>query len=76
MYFLAWGMVMSIAALGVAGLIGVRHFVMALSVLPFVVSALWVAQPLAHRAAKARIRPVALGLAGCAATVLLLKQVI
>lgn len=74
--FFAWGMVMSITALSVAGLIGLRHIVMALSLLPFVLLALWLAHPLAGRAAKARIRPVALSLAGVAATVLLVKQMI
>lgn len=74
--FFAFGMVVSIIALAVAGLIGLRHLLLALSLLPVALLALRVAQPFAQRAAKARIRPYALGLAGCAATVLILKQVI
>ncbi|MDJ0826245.1 MAG: TSUP family transporter [Rhodobacter sp.] len=74
--FFAWGMLVSIAALALAGLIGVRHLALAGTLLPAVLLALWLAQPLARRVAKARIRPWALGLAGAAATVLVLKQVL
>ena len=45
------------------------------SVLPVLVAGLLVANPLAKRSAKARIRPVALTLATIAATVLLYKQI-
>ncbi len=72
--FFAWGMVVSILALLVAGLVGWRHVVLALTLVPVVVVALRVAQPLARRVEKARIRPWALGLAGLAATVLLVRQ--
>lgn len=74
--FFAWGMLVSIAALAVAGLIGLRHIVLAVSLAPVVLAALWLAHPLAKRVAKARIRPWALGLAGAAATVLLARQVL
>ncbi|MDF0602972.1 TSUP family transporter [Psychromarinibacter sp. C21-152] len=74
--FFAWGMVVSIAALAVAGLVGWRHVVLAASLVPAAVLALWLAQPLAARVARARIRPYALGLAGTAATVLLAKTLI
>ncbi|MDJ0629258.1 MAG: TSUP family transporter [Rhodobacter sp.] len=74
--FFAWGMLVSITALAVAGLIGWRHPVLAATLAPVVLLALWVAQPLARRVAKARLRPWALGLAGLAATVLLVRQVV
>ena len=74
--FFAFGMIVSIAALGVAGLIGLRHLLFAAILIPVVLVALAVAQPAAKRVAKAQIRPYALGLAGLAATVLLLKQVV
>ena len=74
--FFAYGMLVSILALAVAGLVGLRHLVFAASLLPAVALALWLAQPLAARVAKARIRPWALGLAGAAATVLLLRQAV
>ena len=72
--FFAMGMSVSIPALAFAGLIGIRHLVLASSLLPPVALALWVSHPLAHRVARAEIRPYALGLAGTAATVLLVKQ--
>lgn len=71
--FFAFGMVVSIAALLVAGLIGMRHLILAFSLVPFVILGLRIAQPLAGRVAKSSIRPYALGLAGCAATILLVK---
>lgn len=73
--FFAWGMVVSILALAVAGLVLWRHLVMAATLAPAALLALRLAQPLAARVARARIRPYALGLAGLAATVLLVKQV-
>ena len=74
--FFAWGMVVSILALLVAGLVGWQHLVLAVSLVPVVLVALRVAQPLARRVAKAWIRPWALGLAGLAATVLLVRQMV
>ncbi len=74
--FFAFGMIFSITALAVAGLIGWRHIAFAAVLAPFVLLGLALAQPLAKRVAKASIRPWALGLAGTAATVLLLKQVL
>lgn len=73
--FFAWGMAVSITALAVAGLIGWPHLLFALGLLPAVGLALAIAQPLARRVEKARIRPYALGLAGVAATVLLVSQI-
>ncbi len=74
--FFAWGMVVSIAALAVAGLIGMRHILLAAALAPVAFLGLLTAQPLARRVARASIRPWALGLAGTAATVLLVKQVL
>lgn len=73
--FFAFGMIVSLASLAVAGLIGWRHLMFAASILPVVLLALAVANPLAKRSAKAKIRPVALTLATLAATVLIYKQV-
>ncbi len=74
--FFAWGMVVSITALAVAGLIGLPHLILAATLAPVVLAALWCAQLLAARVAKARIRPYALGFAITAATILLLRQVL
>ncbi|MBD3679950.1 MAG: TSUP family transporter [Rhodobacteraceae bacterium] len=71
--FFSFGMVVSITALAVAGLIGVKHFVFAGAMLPIVGLALILAVPLSRRVARASIRPWALGLAGLAATVLILR---
>jgi hypothetical protein len=74
--FYAFGMIVSVAALTLAGLIGWRHLVLALSLAPVSILALLLAGPLARRVARGRIRPVALGLAFLAATVLLLRQLL
>lgn len=71
--FFCWGMVVSVAALGWAGLLTERAVIFALLVLPAVPLALWCARPLARRVAKAAIRPWALGLAGLAATTLVIR---
>ncbi len=73
--FFFFGMLVSILALLVAGLLGLRHVVFAASLVPAVLLALALAHRLAGRVARSRMRPYALGLAGMAATVLLLKQV-
>jgi len=74
--FFAFGMIVSISALLVAGLIGLQHLILAVSLVPFVFLGLRAAHPLAGRVAKSSIRPYALGLAGCAATILLVKYVL
>ena len=74
--FFAWGMVVSILSLVVAGLISTRHLVFAASLLPLVLLGLRAAHPLGQRFAKAQIRPYALVLAGIAATILLIKQLL
>lgn len=71
--FFLWGMIVSIAALWVAGLVGWRHVAMAVTLSPIVLIGLAVAQPLSRRVARAQMRPWALGLAGLAATSLMVK---
>lgn len=67
------GMMMSIGALALFGLIGWRHLVFAAAMLPFLLAGMGLAQMLAGQVAKRRIRPYALTLAGLAATALLLR---
>jgi len=74
--FFAFGMIVSLGALGAVGLITRQHLVFAASLLPVVIVALYAAQPLAKHVAKSQIRPYALALAGIAATILLIKQVL
>ncbi len=74
--FFAWGMVVSIASLAVAGLVRWPHVVLAVTLLPVSLVAIRASRPIARRVARASIRPYALTLAGLAATVLLLKQVL
>ena len=68
-----WGMVVSIPALWFAGLMEARHFALAALLVPPAALSLWLAQRLAGRVERARVRPWALGLAGTAATMLLLR---
>lgn len=72
--FFFFGMVVSILSLAFVGLVRAEHLIFAVVLAPVVIVGLWVAQPLARRVAKARIRPWALGLAGLAASFLLLRQ--
>ena len=74
--FFLWGMLVSILALAVAGLVGARHIAFALALAPAAMAGLLVAQPVSRRIAKNRIRPWALGLAGLAATLLLVVRVL
>ena len=74
--FFTFGLFVSLGALGAVGLITRQHLVFAASLLPVVIAALYVAQPLAKHVAKSRIRPYALALAGTAATILLIKQIL
>ncbi len=69
--FFLWGMLVSLLALTVAGLVGARHLFFALALLPAAALALVLAQRLAGRVAGAAIRPWALSLSGLAASVLL-----
>lgn len=70
----AFGMVVSVAALAWQGLVRAETLVFAASLLPGVALGLWLARPLAARVARRRIRPVALGLAATAATILLVRS--
>ncbi len=74
--FFAFGMTISITALAVAGLIGPRHCAFAASLALAVPAALLAARPLAARVARQTIRPYALGLAACAATILIARALI
>ena len=71
--FFFFGMVMSLLALWSQGLVLARHLALAAALLPAVPLGIAANQPLARRIARRSIRPYALALAGCAATVLLLK---
>lgn len=70
--FFLWGMAVSIAALAAAGLVTLAHLAFALALTPAVAAGIVASHPLARRVAGAAIRPWALGLAGAAATLLLL----
>lgn len=74
--FFAFGMAVSITALIVAGVIGLRHLVFALALAPAVPVTLWAVRPLAARVARGSIRPWALGLAATAAGVLIVRSLI
>ncbi|MCK0167588.1 TSUP family transporter [Jannaschia sp. S6380] len=71
--FFAFGMTVSIGALAFVGLIGARHVIFAAALAPSVPLTIWAVRPLAVRVARRSIRPVALGLAAVAATVLILR---
>lgn len=73
--FFGFGMGVSILALWLHGLVAAHHVALALFLLPAVPIGIVVSQPLARRVARRSIRPVALGLAGCAATLLVFKTV-
>ncbi|SDY67084.1 hypothetical protein SAMN05444004_102292 [Jannaschia faecimaris] len=74
--FFAFGMAVSIAALLLAGVIGLRHLVFAVTLAPAVPVTLWAVRPLAGRVAKRAIRPWALGLASIAAGVLIFRSLL
>lgn len=74
--FFGFGMIVSILALLIAGLVAWRHVVLAATLLPVVALGLALAQPLAKRYGRRQMRPVALSLSGLAACVLLLRQVL
>lgn len=71
--FFAFGMAVSVAALGWQGLLSLRALGFAALLAPAVPLALWLARPLSARVARRAIRPWALGLAGLAATTLLIR---
>lgn len=69
--FFGFGMVVSIVALAIAGLIRAPQLAFAASLAPLVPLSLFVARPLATRVERGSIRPWALGLATLSALVLL-----
>lgn len=71
--FFFWGMSVSILALAAAGLVGWRHLWFAAALAPASILGLALAQRLTGHFAKRRVRPIALTLAGAAATVLCLR---
>ena len=71
--FFMTGMVISFIALSVAGLIEMRHILLALMLAPAAALGVMAAQPLAPRIERGKMRPITLVLAGCAATALLLR---
>ena len=71
--FFAFGMAVSVAALGWQGLLSLRALGFSALLSPAVPLALWLARPLSARVARHAIRPWALGLAGLAATTLLIR---
>ena len=74
--FFFWGMSVSIPALALVGLIETRHLVLAAFLTPMVPLAMWASRPASRWLAGRSIRPLALSLAGAAATVLLLRQLL
>lgn len=74
--FFCFGMAVSLLALWLQGLVAGHHIVLAAALLPAVPLGLAASQPLARRVARRSIRPVALGLAGCAASVLLVRTLV
>lgn len=73
--FFCFGMVVSVSALAWSGLVGLHHFMFAAMIAPAAALGLLAARPLAGRIAKSAVRPISLGLAGCAATILLLSSI-
>lgn len=69
--FFGFGMVVSIVALAVAGLIKAPQLALATSLAPLVPLALFASRPLARRVARGSIRPWALGLSTISAVVLI-----
>ncbi|MBS8227380.1 TSUP family transporter [Vannielia litorea] len=73
--FFGFGMIVSIGALAVAGLIRMPHIALALSLAPLVLLSLVAVRPLVARFERRAIRPWALGLAALSAVVLLAKSI-
>ena len=74
--FFFFGMVVSLVALWSQGLVAMRHLALAAALLPAVPLGIAASQPLARRVARRSIRPYALALAGCAASILLFKTLV
>jgi uncharacterized membrane protein YfcA len=74
--FFGFGMVVSILALALAGLIRLPQIAFALSLLPLVPISLYIVRPLMRRFERGSIRPWALGLATLAALILLARSIL
>jgi uncharacterized membrane protein YfcA len=74
--FFCFGMAVSVFALCWQGLVGADHLSFAAMILPGALAGLLAAQLLSGKFSRTSVRPVSLSLAGCAATVLLLKTVL
>lgn len=72
--FFGFGMVVSLLALSVAGLVGLRHLIAAVILLPPTLLGLWLSQKIAPKVEKTAIRPYALSFATMAATILLANR--
>jgi len=72
--FFMFGMIVSLAALAWQGLVRAEHMVAALVLSPATLFGLWVATPLSRLLGKTPARPIALGLAGASATILLIRS--
>lgn len=72
--FFMWGMVWSIAALGLAGLIDLIDVILTVCLIPFAVAGLIACQPAAEYLAGRNLRPVTLSLASFAAFVILFRS--
>lgn len=72
--FYLFGMAVSLVALAVAGLVGGKHLALSVLLAPPALLAVVLARPLSARFARASLRPVALTLAGIAATALLAQS--
>ncbi|MEM8980841.1 MAG: sulfite exporter TauE/SafE family protein, partial [Pseudomonadota bacterium] len=72
--FFGFGMIVSILALGTAGLIQWPHLGFAVSLVPVAFLGFLIARPLAGRFERKSIRPWALGLATISALVLLIRS--
>ena len=73
--FYAWGMVWSVSALLIAGLIDVSDVLLTLALVPIAVSALFLSRPMAHWAAAWPMKPIALSIAGLAAIMLIGRSI-
>ena len=73
--FFGFGMVVSIGALTVAGLIRTPQLALAATLVPFALLALWASHPLVSRFERGSIRPWSLGLATLSAVILLARSI-
>jgi uncharacterized membrane protein YfcA len=72
--FFMWGMVWSIGALSLAGLVRIADLLLVLHLLPVALVALWASRPAARALEGRSLRPVALGLATVAALIILARS--